>query len=89
MQRDAAGMATAVPTINLEAARLVSDARKAKVMEHLLISHQTGALLMTSEFQTIELMNKIRHVKPVQIMYRQVPVFHAGQRVRECDVSRR
>ena len=89
MQRDAAGMATVPPTTNLVAARLVSDGRKVKTVERLPMSHQTGALLMTSVFQSIELMNQIRHIKPVQIMYRQVPVFHAGQRVRECDVSRR
>ena len=50
------------------------------------MSHQTGALLMTSEFQTTELMKWFKHAKPVQIMYRQVPVFEAGWHVRACTM---
>ena len=50
------------------------------------MSHQTGALLMTSEFQTTELMNWFKHARPVQIMYRQVPVFQAGWHVTECTI---
>ena len=41
------------------------------------MSHQTGALLMTSEFHTIELINRTRHPRLVQIMYKHVPVFQA------------
>ncbi len=41
------------------------------------MSQYTGALIIMFLFHTTELMNSIRHPRPVQPMYKQVPVFQA------------
>jgi hypothetical protein len=43
----------------------------------LQISQYTGALLIMFLFHTIELIHCERHPRPVQNMYKQVPVFRA------------
>jgi len=48
-------------------------------MKMVEMSHQTGALISASDLHTMELMNWFKHAKPVQIMYMQVPVFHASR----------
>lgn len=47
------------------------------------MSHQTGALIISSDFQTTELINWFKQATPVQIMYMQVPTFQARYQVRE------
>jgi hypothetical protein len=43
------------------------------------MSHQTGALIISSDFQTTELINWFKQATPVQIMYMQVPTFQASR----------
>ena len=77
MQREAAGIATANPTIILEAIIELEDAKQMKPLQHVQISHQIGAQSMALLRQTIELMNRFKHPTAVHIIKRQVPEFHA------------
>lgn len=47
------------------------------------MSHQTGALSMASEFQTIELMDIFNDPIPAHSMNMQVPIFQAERRVKK------
>lgn len=68
MQSEHAGIATAEPIINLVAVRKSHFLRQEQERKCSLMSHQTGAQLITFDLQTIELMNWIKHARPVQIM---------------------
>jgi len=47
------------------------------MMNFAEMSHQIGDQLIAFPRQTMELMNWLRQASPVQIIYRQVPVFQA------------
>ena len=79
MQREVAGIANPAPMVNLVAVEMcLLDTLKGKKNHDSQISHQTGAQLTTLPVHIMELMNWLRQANPVQIMYRQVPVFHAS-----------
>ncbi len=42
------------------------------------MSHQTGAIFATEWFQTTEFMKAFKQPRPVQIIYKTMPRFHAG-----------
>lgn len=48
-------------------------------IRHSQMSHQTGAMFMALSRHMIELTPKFIHARAVQVMYRQVPAFHACQ----------
>ena len=77
MTREAAGMATEVPMMTLAANGSVSDRDYVKELRYAQISHQTGALLIASDFQTTLLMNWIKQSNAVQPPKRAQPTFQA------------
>ena len=80
MQRDAAGMAKWVPRMIREASDDHESIERAlRVEKDAQISHHTGAQLIAFPFHTMELMNTFRQPRPVQNMYRHVPVFQASR----------
>jgi hypothetical protein len=81
MHREAAGMAKWVPKMIREAIddhESIEWALREK-MKDVQISHHTGAQLIAFPFHTMELTNMFRQPRPVQNMYRHVPVFQASR----------
>ena len=77
MHNDDAGIPTLPPMRYRDAgSRLVTTNRNKKDGD-VPISHHTGAQLVTLSFHTMELIERMRHPKHVQIIYMHTPVFHA------------
>lgn len=80
MHSDAAGMATDIPTVRRVAATNVNSMNTTLERTVLSqISHHTGARSTALPFQTIALIDWLRHPTAVQIMKRQVPEFKASR----------
>jgi hypothetical protein len=80
MHSEEAGRATGRARMKREARTRMSKFALLKCYVHYLqISHHTGAQLIAFPFQIMELMKKFKQPRPVQNMYRQVPVFHASK----------
>ena len=75
--RDAHGTATFAAMMIREAKTMSDDARPRRRKLDSQISHQTGARLIASFAQTTEFINWLRAATAVQIIYAQVPTFHA------------
>jgi hypothetical protein len=79
IHRTEAGIPTLTPMIILEAeSERTQSVRDMKTKPHYAqISHHTGAMSLAWFLQTIELTKELRQAIAVQIMYAQVPEFHA------------